>query len=200
MERFRAVHCRPCQDSQDKVDAFSAACVLEGFDDDDEDDGLDEDLPSSPRFIPSVEALNETVRSGAARLHQERPQWLPSWYRLISIVRSASAPVMWEMFSGKAGLTRAFLRMSWPCAPPVDILYNPEYDLLNPLFFTLVLGLIFERRVRMLHLGPPCSSFSMACNRFAAYAMRSAREPGGFSNLPPHRAVKVELGLSLIHI
>ena len=45
--------------------------------------------------------------------------------------------------------------------------------------------------------GPPCSSFSMACNRFKRYAMRSSREPDGFANLPPHRAEKVRLGNAL---
>ena len=82
-------------------------------------------------------------------------------------------------FAGKACLTREFLRQGWPCGPPVDIVYNPDFDLLNPLFLAVVLGLIFERLVRVLHLGPPCSSFSMACNRFEKYAMRSANEPGG---------------------
>ncbi len=76
-------------------------------------------------------------------------------------------------------------------------LSNPEYNMLNPLFFSIVLGLISERMVRLLHLGPPCSSFSMACNRFKSYAMRSAWEPAGFANLPPHCAEKVRLGNAL---
>ena len=104
------------------------------------------------------------------------------------------------MFAGKAGLTREFLRQGWPCGPPVDIVYNPDFDLLNPFFLAIVLGLIFERLIRVLHLGPPCSSFSMACNRFKRYAMRSSREPGGFKNLPPHRAQKVRLGNALADI
>lgn len=67
-------------------------------------------------------------------------------------------------------------------------MYNPDFDLMNPFFLAIVLGIIFERLIRVLHLGPPCISFSMACNRFKRYAMRSSREPGGFANLPPHRA------------
>ena len=55
--------------------------------------------------------------------------------------------------------------------------------LTNPLFMTIVLGLIAERCIRVLHLGPPCSSFSMACNRFKMYAMRSREEPQGFQNI-----------------
>ena len=74
------------------------------------------------------------------------------------------ALVFLEMFSRKAGLTREFLRQGWPWGPPIDMLYNPEYDILNPFFFAVVLGLMFDRRVRLLHLRPPCSSFSMACD------------------------------------
>ena len=144
------------------LDAMSAACVHEDFDEDDDDD----EVAPAPKFNPDIEAMNETVRSGAARLHEERPSWLPSWLRLILIIRSAHHAVFWEMFAGKAGLTRKFLRQGWPCGPPVDIVYNPDFDLVNPLFLSVVLGLIFERLVRLLHLGPPCSSFSMAVNRF----------------------------------
>ena len=57
----------------ERLDAFSAECVLEDFDEDDEsvDAG---DLAPAPRFIPSLEKVNETTRSGAARIDQERPQ------------------------------------------------------------------------------------------------------------------------------
>ena len=180
-----------------RMDAMSAACVLEGFD---EDDDEDIDISPAPKFNPDIEAINETVRSGAARLHEERPSWLPSWLRLIMIIRSAPYPVFWEMFAGKAGLTREFLRQGWPCGPPVDIVYNPDFDLLNPLFLSIVLGLIFERLVRVLHLGPPCSSFSMAVNRFKTYAMRSSDRPEGFDDLPPHREEKVRLGNALAEV
>ena len=77
---------------------------------------------------------------------------------------------------------------------------QPRFRSDESIFLAIVLGLIFERLVRVLHLGPPCSSFSMACNRFKRYAMRSSKEPGGFANLPPHRAQKVCLGNALADI
>ena len=56
---------------------------MEGFDDNiDEDD----DIGPVPKFKPDIAALNETVRAGADKLHQERPSWFPSWVRLISII------------------------------------------------------------------------------------------------------------------
>ena len=187
-----------------KLDAMSASCVMEGFDDDD-DEGLvaaatDGEVMPAPKFNEKIEAINETIRGSAANIREERPNWLPTWVTLIAMIRGAIYPVFWEMFAGKAGLTREFLRQGWPCGPPVDVVYNPDFDLLNPFFLTIVLGLIFERLIRVLHLGPPCSSFSMACNRFKSYAMRSAQEPAGFANQIPHRAQKVRLGNALADI
>ena len=152
-----------------KIDALDAATVMEGFDEDDEvgiiAEATDVEVLPAPKFNADIEAVNETVRSGAVNIGHERPSWLPSWVTLIAIIRGALVPVFWEMFAGKAGLTREFLRQGWPCGPLVDIVYNPDFDLMNPFFLSVVLGLIFERLVRVLHLGPPCSSFRRACNR-----------------------------------
>lgn len=90
---------------ENKLDAFCVECVLEAVDEDDDADAPD-DLAPALRFFPSIEQVNEIVRSGAARLDQERPVWLDSWVRIISIIRLALVPVFWEMCSGKAGLTR----------------------------------------------------------------------------------------------
>ena len=69
----------------------------------------------------------------------------------------------------------------------MDILYNPDYDVLNPLFLSMVLWIFYERLLKVLHLGQPCSSFSMAVNSFKTYALRSAKYPEVFEELPPHR-------------
>ena len=84
-------------------------------------------------------------------------------------------------------LTECMRERGWQCAAPLDILYHPDFDLLNPLFLAVVVGLILEGRFAILHLAPPCSSFSMAVNRFKSYAMRSWDFPLGLPNLPPHR-------------
>ena len=66
------------------------------------EDDEDDEISPARKFNPDIEAINETVRSGAARLHEERPSWLPSWLRLMLIIRDAPHPVFWEMFAGKA--------------------------------------------------------------------------------------------------
>ena len=108
--------------------------------------------------------------------------------------------IFWEIFSGAAGLTSAFAANGWSVGHPIDILYCPEFDLLNPLFLGLCLGLIFERRIRLLHVGPPCSSFSMACNGCPSTMMRSMECPDGLPNLSPIRREKVTLGNALAQV
>ena len=76
------------QHVEKKVDAMSVATVMEGFDEDDEDDlffrAADEDVLPAPKFNAKIEAVNETIRSGAAaNIHDERPDWLPSWVCLL---------------------------------------------------------------------------------------------------------------------
>ena len=82
-----------------------------------------------PKFNDHIEAVSDTIRTEATNVHAERPHWLPSWVKLIAIIRRSLYPVFWEMFAGKAGLTREFLSQGWPCGPPVDIVHKPDYDL-----------------------------------------------------------------------
>jgi hypothetical protein len=70
-------------------------------------------------------------------------------------------------------------------------------DLLNPGFLYIVLGIILEKRVCLLWLGPPCASFSMAINRFSHLCMRSLRFPDGIPELQGIPAEKVAMGNAL---
>ena len=124
-----------------------------------------------------------SVRGGTSFLGASRPEWPAAWLLLITVVRAAAAPLFWEVFSGLAGLSTAFSDGGWGLAPPIDILHEAAFDLLNPMFMAIVVGLILERKIRLLHLGPPCSSFSMACNRFIATALRSAEFVYGLPGL-----------------
>ena len=97
-------------------------------------------------------------------------------------------------------LTTAFAQAGWQTTPPIDIQDEIAFDLLNPLFRAVVIGLLLEGRVALLHMGPPCSSFSMAVNRFPQHAMRSRAEPLGFTHLQPHQQTKVDLGNALADV
>ena len=59
-------------------------------------------------------------------------------------VRKPVTKVFWEMFAGQAGLTMSFFLLGWSVGLPVDVGAIPEYNLLNPLFLGVVIGLILE--------------------------------------------------------
>ena len=52
----------------------------------------------------------------------------------------------------------------------------------------------------MLHVGPPCSSFSMAVNRFLSQRIRSRENPEGLGGLRPDQQEKVIVGNHLAEI
>ena len=83
---------------------MDAATVMEGFDEDDEvgiiAEATDVEVLPAPKFNADTEAVNETVRSGAANVRQDRPSWLPSWVTLIAIIRGAIVPVFGVVFAG----------------------------------------------------------------------------------------------------
>ena len=105
--------------------------------------------------------LRERERALRARLSAAitvtLPSWAEEWSEVAESIRRAPGRVFWELFSGDAGLSAAFLEEGWWVGTPVDIVSSNALDLLNMKFFMLVMGLILEGRVAVLHMGPPCS-------------------------------------------
>ena len=141
--------------------------------------------------------VNETIRAASIG---DRPRYPQVWQRLIAHIRSFQVLLFWEIFAGCAVLTECMQERGWQCATLLDTLYHLDFDLLNPFFFSIVMGLIHEGRFALIHVGPPCSSFSMAVNRFSRYRMRSRAFPRGLPNLPKHRQEKVDLGNALCDV
>ena len=73
-------------------------------------------------------------------------------------------------------------------------------DLLDPGFFMLILGLVLEEHITVLHLGPPCSTFSMAFNRFESLRIRSDECPEGIHGLSKENQLKVHTGNRLAEL
>ena len=141
--------------------------------------------------------INETVRGLRVQTSVGYPT---KWHSVIEEVRNAGRRIFWEIFAGCAILTSMFLECGWCCGPPIDVLFDSSFNLLNPAFVGLILGLIFEGRVALLHVGPPCSSFSWAVNKWPSHAMRSLEFPEGFWNLNEKKSTKVRLGNALAEV
>ena len=167
-----------------------------------DDSGTESQVVTALSKPADVASTDETRRGSfnALKFSHERPSWPVTWIALITSIRSLGVMCFWEIFSGAAGLTSAFMNVGWTVAPPIDILYCADFDLLNPIFLGICLGLIFERRIRLLHVGPPCSSFSMACNGCLATMMRSVIYPEGLPVLSAIRREKVTLGNALASV
>ena len=113
--------------------------------------------------------------------------WPRQWIAFVDDFRREGGSRVWEMFSGAAGLTLEFAADGWPTGPPNDAVVDPNYDVLNPLFMAIAVGIISEGRVLLLHLGPSCSSFSGALNSAQAPAFRSAAASLGLPELPDYK-------------
>ena len=70
---------------------------------------------------------------------------------MASRVRSAGGNLFWELFAGVAILSRTFKEEGWRTGPPIDIVYTEAFNLLDPGFFMVVLGLVLEGWVSVLH-------------------------------------------------
>ena len=90
-----------------------------------------------------------------------------------------------EIFSGNGGLTKAVRRLNLKAADPIDIAAG--HDVTKPTTLKQILKAIRERRIRWLHLAPPCRSYSVA--RRPQHRLRSRRYPGGLPNLEYNKLV-----------
>ena len=98
-----------------------------------------------------------------------------------------------ELFAGAGGLTAAVRRLGMPALDPQDLLkpddsgLSMEYDLANESHFKELRSMIRMGKIRWLHGGPPCKTFSRArrSDRFAfAKKLRSDEVPEGFEPKP----------------
>ena len=61
----------------------------------------------------------------------------------------------WEFFAGCQSITQSLSQRGWICAPPLDVAYSTWFNLLNPSFVAVVVGIILEERITLVVLDPP---------------------------------------------
>lgn len=84
-------------------------------------------------------------------------------------------------------------QMGIDCAQPLDVIYNSEFNVLNPGFLAVVVGNLASRPIDLLHAAPPCSSFSAILNGFNDTAVHTWEFPPGIPGLTGIKAEKVRL-------
>ena len=83
------------------------------------------------------------------------------------LLRASAAPgqviSVWEVFSGKASLTLHLGKTDLCTLPGVDVVDGPlHWDLTNEGVMKRVFKWIRDKNIQYVHLGTPCTSFSMA--------------------------------------
>ena len=107
--------------------------------------------PQSQYGKSSLCSINETLR-GCGLGPGQNVGYLPAWDDLITSVRSSQVLMFWEIFAGSAVLTEKMRDRGWQCAPPLDVLFDESFNLLDPAFVSVVIGLIMEGRFALIHL------------------------------------------------
>ena len=123
--------------------------------------------------------------------------WPDSWVRLVQTIRGLRRPSVWEQFAGLGSLTSAFQDEGAHCAPPVDAATDPDYNVLNAAFMTVVIGVLLSHLIDLLLLAPPCETFAIARSTNPLTRVRSKEFPNGLPGLQPKLAEQVRLGNAL---
>ena len=140
-----------------------------------------------------VQQVNESLRGSPSSVSM----YIPEWLQFAIHIRSFGTQIALEVFAGTCIISSLFVEWGIPCGPPFEILIFPWMDLLNPSFLCLLVGLVLEGRFWFLWLAPPCSTFSMACNRFIETMLRNIAYLEGLPSLTGVRLEKVRIGNAL---
>ena len=97
--------------------------------------------------------------------------WPDEWRALVENIRGAPYGMAWEIFSGCQSISRALADLGWTCAPPVDISYSNWFNVLNPVFASIIVGIILEGRITLLVLDPPEGGPPHLCQAIRAVAV-----------------------------
>ena len=118
---------------------------------------------------------------------------------------ASKGPFFLEIFAGAGGVAAAVKQLGVPCLPPIDIVAEGEVssarDVQDEEFWTFIKELIRRGSVRFLHLGTPCSTFSMARAvkmKNGPRPLRSLEHPLGLPTLGAAEKQQALLGNTLL--
>ena len=100
--------------------------------------------------------LNDIVLSSMGK----RLAWCNEWVVWVRCIRAEEKGVFLEIFGGSGPLTKAFSMEGWSCAPPVDAASVESFNVLNPLFLSIIVSLVLEGRFMVVGMTPPFNCIS----------------------------------------
>ncbi|MDA8582910.1 hypothetical protein N9L68_01730 [bacterium] len=100
----------------------------------------------------------------------------------------------WEIFSGEGVLTQKLVDTGeWNLMRPVDVIFGEAHNVLGAAH-AVILAVLAGCWVHLLHLGPPCSTFSIAVSP----PRRSEAWPFGLPGLPADVQALLDTGTKLM--
>ena len=121
---------------------------------------------ASRSVTPSDAALGDPNNGGsivAVIAPYPGGDWPEVWIALVESIRGSPYGLAWEIFSGCQSITQALSHRGWTCAPPVDVSDSQWFNLLNPVFVSIIVGIILEGRITLLILDPPLGGSPNVC-------------------------------------
>ena len=115
------------------------------------------------------------------------------------VVQELNDTTFLELFAGEAGLTEAVRKAGMPVMDPGDIREGPRValmlDLTDNKTFKKLKSMIKCKKIRWLHMAPPCRSFSRARRRDRWARVRKLRSHSKPEGLEPKNALVMEANL-----
>ena len=139
--------------------------------------------PFGKNSIPDGSSAPSWYASSTSSVHNKtQSAWPESWTGLCIEMRSFQCRCFWNMLPDNSVLSHSFRQAGWEVAWPLDANLNPDFNLQNPLFFAVAVGLLLEGRVAVLNLPP-----LRCCN------------PGQFGTIATTSEGLLDLGTITIH-
>ena len=111
--------------------------------------------PFSNKSIPDRSSAPLWYASSTSSVYNEtQSAWQESWTGLCIEMRSFQCRCFWKMLPDNSVLSQSFRQAGWDVAWSLDANLNPDFNLQNPLFFAVAVGLLLEGRAAVLNLPP----------------------------------------------
>ena len=68
------------------------------------------------------------------------PPWPDEWTIMVESIRGSPNGLFWEVFAGSQSVTQSLSHRGWICAPPIDVADSIAFNVLNPVFLSILVG------------------------------------------------------------
>ena len=105
--------------------------------------------------IRALSSLSAAI--AAAKMAKEPFAWRDEWVSLVRGIRNRGHGLVIELF-GRGVASQQFANHGWEVVHSIDVCHTEAFNVFNPVFFAILVGLVLEGRFALLILAPPWRS------------------------------------------